>query len=277
MRRSKHATYYNFDLQTPVPVKPHPTALSFLKLKFIATEKYNLIKELFQKRPIWSKMAIEYESKISGEQLKYILPSLAYYMTTGPWRVLWIRFGYDASKHFESRHFQTLDYRVRNAIGMKNYVKLKRGYTIHKPNMTQKIKNATVIETSQNAELNTKKKDAEIYYPFFEPGMLPQSRQCFYQYCDLHVSKIQEMLDKLPTPTSGAVCSTRTGWLPSSFDDQVRDIITQNITETFQSELLKQGEEQEFENEDYEEDFEPSEDEDAIIEDQMEDMEIDDE
>lgn len=53
----------------------------------------------------------------------------------------------------------------------------------------------------------------------------------FNQYCDVHVPKIQEMLDKIPTPLSGAICNEKTGWLPPNFDDNCREILTETINE----------------------------------------------
>lgn len=34
------------------------------------------------------------------------------------------------------------------------------------------------------------------------------------------------MLDKIPTPLSGATCNEKSGWLPANFDDQCREILT---------------------------------------------------
>lgn len=39
------------------------------------------------------------------------------------------------------------------------------------------------------------------------------------------------MLDKIPTPLSGATCSEKSGWLPANFDDQCREIISDIIRE----------------------------------------------
>lgn len=57
----------------------------------------------------------------------------------------------------------------------------------------------------------------------------------FPQYCDVHVPKIQEMLDKIPTPLSGAICNEKTGWLPPNFDDNCREILTETINELLES------------------------------------------
>lgn len=46
----------------------------------------------------------------------------------------------------------------------------------------------------------------------------------------MHIPKIQEMLDKIPTPSSGAVCNERTGWLPSNFDDNCREILNETVS-----------------------------------------------
>lgn len=39
------------------------------------------------------------------------------------------------------------------------------------------------------------------------------------------------MLDKIPTPISGATCNEKTGWLPPNFDDNCREILTDRINE----------------------------------------------
>lgn len=61
-----------------------------------------------------SHSSLAFETKIPRQKLKIILPSLAYYFTTGPWRLMWVRFGYDPRKDFTSRYYQTLDYRIRS-------------------------------------------------------------------------------------------------------------------------------------------------------------------
>ena len=38
------------------------------------------------------------------------------------------------------------------------------------------------------------------------------------------------MLDKLPTPLSGAICNEKTGWLPPNFDDNCRVILSETIS-----------------------------------------------
>lgn len=73
--------------------------------------------QIFEERPVWSKNALMYLTKYSSAQLKYLLPAVAYYFVTGPWRVMWVRFGYDPRLDATSLKYQTLDYRLRT-VGM---------------------------------------------------------------------------------------------------------------------------------------------------------------
>ena len=85
-----------------------------MKIKFIDQERFQIVQNMFKNdRPIWSKNAIHAITRIASDRLKFILPALAYYYTTGPWRNQWVRFGYDPRKEPEAGMYQTLDYRVR--------------------------------------------------------------------------------------------------------------------------------------------------------------------
>ncbi|CAH2240549.1 jg21023, partial [Pararge aegeria aegeria] len=70
---------------------------------------------LFDDRPIWSLNLIKYQTKIKINSLKVIVPCLAIYMKEGPWRMMWVRYGYDPRKEPGARIYQTLDFRMRHA------------------------------------------------------------------------------------------------------------------------------------------------------------------
>jgi len=55
------------------------------------------------------------------------------------------------------------------------------------------------------------------------------------------MAKIQEMLEKIPTPLTGAVCNERTGWLPPGFDAQVRQIVCASISELLRNHYRKEN------------------------------------
>lgn len=70
---------------------------------------------MFEERPIWTKAAIRYNTGLTDEHSKIILPVVAYYFPNGPWRISWVKFGYDPRKDPKARIYQTLDYRIRTA------------------------------------------------------------------------------------------------------------------------------------------------------------------
>ena len=69
------------------------------------------LQHCLQDRPIWSKNALHALTRIPANRLKFILPALAYYFTTGPWRNQWARFGFDPRTDSTAAEYQTLDYR----------------------------------------------------------------------------------------------------------------------------------------------------------------------
>lgn len=56
-----------------------------------------------------------------------------------------------------------------------------------------------------------------------------------FQYCDVHVPEIQEVIDKVPLPLPDVKCHERDGWLPSGFADQCREIINNLVVETLKT------------------------------------------
>lgn len=59
-----------------------------------------------------------------------------------------------------------------------------------------------------------------------------------FQYCDIEVPEIQEMLEKLPVPAPSAKCHERLGWMPSGMDDRCREIINKFVTEVLKQENI---------------------------------------
>lgn len=84
-----------------------------MRVKFLQNTHLEQVRQLFEERPIWSKNAIMYKTQFTSEQLKILLPSVAYYFMTGPWRIMWVKLGYDPRKDINARKYQTLDYRLK--------------------------------------------------------------------------------------------------------------------------------------------------------------------
>ncbi|KAM9793296.1 general transcription factor 3C polypeptide 5 isoform 2-T2 [Syngnathus typhle] len=238
-RRPHNAIFLTF-ADPEVPTETQETAR--MKWKTMATTEYDLQCEeklvaMFESRPIWSRNAVKANLNIHPEKLKRLLPVVAYYMVTGPWRTLWVRFGYDPRKTVESKIYQMLNYRMRCStknvyVVSELLVKPKRSslnYTLpiafNKTGPTP----ASVSELRNQEASGASKDPVPISYQLedsayiFREGMLPPNRQMFYQLCDLHVPSIQEIITQNNNPQ---VCDERDGWCPVGTTDKLRDIIS---------------------------------------------------
>lgn len=146
---------------------------------------------------------------------------MAYFYTSGPWRNCFVKFGYDPRKNFESRYFQMLDYRVRQGAGLKGELKISRHNGINRrvrvPVKTESVGRDDEIE--ENFQLRRKQ-------AIFTIDTIPPFRARHYQFIDIYIPKIQDMLLKIPSVISGALCNEKRGWLPMGFIEQCRDILS---------------------------------------------------
>ncbi|XP_074066913.1 general transcription factor 3C polypeptide 5 isoform X1 [Macrotis lagotis] len=118
-RRPHNAIFVNFE-DDEVPMKPLEAAVQTWKrlcTNPIDRKMEEELRKLFEIRPIWSRNAVKANISVHPDKLKVLLPYVAYYMITGPWRSLWIRYGYDPRKNPEAKIYQVLDFRIR--CGMK--------------------------------------------------------------------------------------------------------------------------------------------------------------
>ncbi|XP_014214781.1 general transcription factor 3C polypeptide 5 [Copidosoma floridanum] len=230
-RRGGLSNYISFN-SPDVPMNPPEGIETALKVKFLQQPQVEEMQKLFDQRPIWSRNALRYLTKFTNEQLKVLLPSVAYYFTTGPWRVTWVKLGYDPRKDPKSRKYQTLDFRMKGTDGLLSNIRCKRGYSdvSMKNRNVPNTKSKTTVLTPNSSFQPQKKSimmDENVY--IYRPGMIPPSRQMFYQYCDVHVKEIQDMLDKYLGPPPGTPCHEKMGWLPSNFDDLCREILSKYV------------------------------------------------
>ena len=70
----------------------------------------------FEQRPIWSRTALSVISGISPDELKFLLPCVAFNYLTGPWRTLWVKFGYDPRIDPTAKQYQVLDFRIGHSL-----------------------------------------------------------------------------------------------------------------------------------------------------------------
>ncbi|KAK0088056.1 hypothetical protein PV326_004954 [Microctonus aethiopoides] len=230
-RRAGFSNFIYFNSPT-IPTQPPKGIETAMMVKFLNNSHLQLVRSIFDERPIWSKTALMRKSKFTGDQLRILLPTVAYYFVTGPWRVMWVRLGYDPRKDPSARIYQTLDYRLKSMHGLEQSIKGKRTYSNYilpyKSASMSKPKTAVLTNMKDVQDTKTEKYSSDDVYIYRE-GIIPPSRQMFYQYCDVHCDEIQEMLAKLPAPLPGAKCHEKRGWLPIGFDDQCREILNRQV------------------------------------------------
>ena len=124
-RRSLYNMFLTYDAEK-IPDGPQDQALLQVKSQAIEDKHVDEVRAKFQEQPVWLKAELAHKLRTINKHLKFILPLVAYYFSSGPWRNQWIRFGYDPRKEHEAAEFQTLDYRLRIGAGARQLVQSKR-------------------------------------------------------------------------------------------------------------------------------------------------------
>ncbi|XP_006894495.1 PREDICTED: general transcription factor 3C polypeptide 5-like [Elephantulus edwardii] len=250
-RRPHNAIFVNFE-EDEVPTQPLEAAVQTWKR--ICTNPIDRkveedLKKLFEIRPIWSRSAVKANISIHPDKLKVLLPFMAYYMITGPWRSLWIRYGYDPRKNPDAKIYQVLDFRIR--CGMKyGYtpsdmpVKTKRSaYNYSLPITVKKTPTQLTMQDLKqglgpSGSINARKSISNKYklkdsVYIFREGALPPYRQMFYQFCDLNVEELQKIIHR----NDGAenMCSERDGWCLPKTSDDLRNAMSGMIRQALRS------------------------------------------
>ncbi|XP_053592854.1 general transcription factor 3C polypeptide 5 isoform X2 [Microplitis demolitor] len=230
-RRAGFAHSIQFTSPT-IPTTPKPGIDVAMKVKYLTNDDYKYIHSLFEERPIWSKTALLSKTEYNKDQLRILLPKVAYYFTTGPWRIMWVRLGYDPRKEPSARIYQTLDYRLKAMHGLEQAVKGKKTcsnfmipYKSASAAKALKTTSAKVPEVRHKSKANQYSENDYIY----KEGIIPPSRQTLYQYCDVLTNEVQEMFAKLPDPMPGVKCDEKRGWLPPGFSEHCREIMNKQV------------------------------------------------
>ncbi|XP_077478526.1 general transcription factor 3C polypeptide 5 [Stigmatopora argus] len=205
---------------------------------------------MFESRPIWSRNALKANINIHPDKLKMLLPVLAFYMVTGPWRSLWVKLGYDPRKTVDAKKYQMLDFRMRcstkNGYWLNDLV-VKPKRTTLKYALPNTLNKAVPVAASltdlptQDAS-STSRDPVQTSYLLkdssyiFREGMLPPHRQMFYQLCDLQVPRIHEIIEQ--NNGTEQVCDERDGWCPVGTTDKLRDIISTMVKKVIRAQKM---------------------------------------
>ncbi|KAI1727811.1 RNA polymerase III transcription factor (TF)IIIC subunit domain-containing protein [Ditylenchus destructor] len=190
------------------PAAPTEEAVKETELRVRNQGAHTMLDEIFNERPMWTRVAINSKSKLEDHVLKVLLAKFAFYIVSGPWGRLWCKFGYDPRKDPAARQYQTIMVTLRQHQNIPERQRLK-------VSAAEKMSSSSV-------------KDQLIEYDY-RPGILPPIRQMWYCVCDVHLPVAQKVIRedffnvlKKADPTYG--------WIPADIITAIRVAIKEDIT-----------------------------------------------
>ena len=244
--RSILATLLNWT--DPTPLEPSPHVIHSLNDISPNDHLFQKLIKCFDERPIWSRNALVGKLGCERVDIKLMLPKISYYFVNGPFRCMWIRFGFDPRQQKDSKKYQTLDFRVKQVYAKNmSSIKIKAKRSIYqyqlplkkKDNERLKPKQSTISSDSFSASTSKDKMDeafneSEIKAEkllasyVFRPGLMPAYRQLFYQLCDIEVEEVQQLIHA-NDGNEPDICDERDGWCVSGTIDKIRAILSSVI------------------------------------------------
>ncbi|EKX46251.1 hypothetical protein GUITHDRAFT_138357 [Guillardia theta CCMP2712] len=96
----------------PPPSAPHAQAVEVTMGWEGREASMGVLRRLFEQRPIWSRLALQGTILEEAEKHLRFLPLVAFNYKDGPWRSLWVRYGFDPRSDKSTRFLQSYDFRV---------------------------------------------------------------------------------------------------------------------------------------------------------------------
>eukprot|EP00960_Hanusia_phi_P073585 768043-Hanusia_phi.AAC.6 len=90
----------------PPPAAPHAQAVEATRDWEGRETSVQVLKRLFEQRPIWSRLALQGTMLQDAEKHLRFLPLVAFNYKDGPWRSLWVRYGFDPRSDKSTRLLQ---------------------------------------------------------------------------------------------------------------------------------------------------------------------------
>ncbi|XP_065176382.1 general transcription factor 3C polypeptide 5-like [Sycon ciliatum] len=214
---------YSEDTVPLAPIKPH---------EHIFTP---IFQQMFEDRPVWSTQAFYNtvqtrvgKRKITRVIIKKINKTLAYMFSSGPWRLCWVKRGYDPRTDPEAYKYQVLDFRSKRSVyrGKPEKVRPQRmlsaiGPTVAKPS-TQSC-SVALVRKDQGAGDAADDYETHMY----QPGTKVNQGQKLFQVCDVMLDDVQ---DKMMDGRVEA-CTEKDGWLSTGTMDAMRTVLAQHVQE----------------------------------------------
>ncbi|XP_025114194.1 general transcription factor 3C polypeptide 5-like [Pomacea canaliculata] len=234
-RREVSTQFVSFE-DKDIPAEPSPDAINNFR-KPLYTELLDELKKLFEERPIWGKAGLRYRLRhnpSAEKHLKFVLPLVAYFFLNGPWRVLWVKYGYDPRKDPSAFKYQTVDFRLRHGPANEEVQARKllaRNSRFVRPKQPLNVEDSYElnIELLQKDDEPDPDKQPQVQDFEFHIGVLPPQRQMYYQLCDIDVPEISERLTG--NKAEETICDEKNGWGGPNFTQFCREAINKYVEE----------------------------------------------
>ncbi|KAH9416980.1 General transcription factor 3C polypeptide 5 [Dermatophagoides pteronyssinus] len=233
IRRLRKSRKVNFTVvrwdDESVPVSlPEEYRKDFDK-NLLRSELARKIKEKFDERFCWSRYGLICHLKCSPLLLRYILPYTTYYFENGPFRALWIPYGYDPRKDPKAKIYQTIEARANR----------KSDQTIHAINQIPLNQKGTIFKDNTNSFLdkfgtksisNNENDDNDSIDPsyLFRPGQLSTLKRTTFQLCDIEIDQVQQIIHE--NDGQEFECTEKDGWLTKGSVDRIRAIMNHELS-----------------------------------------------
>ncbi|KAJ5072150.1 general transcription factor 3c polypeptide 5 [Anaeramoeba ignava] len=188
--------------------EPIPPILPFDPKNDIEKKIHNL----FERRPVWSRRALELILKKPITNFKNTLELCAFNYKTGPWRSLWVRRGVNLLENKSNAIYQSLDFRISRISSKEN--------TNNKQTQPIRFQKRKEIDKNQN----------EVIYDFDIAKLLklPKKRQFIYQICDVieGVKSIREFYQKIVLNEN---CEEKSGFLKANDILKIKKLMREQV------------------------------------------------
>lgn len=232
-RRRPHHTQFISYHEKEVPTEPNLSAVQILQNKRVSPATIDQIKTMFQQKPVWSRnaLAAQLSSSRAMHILSAVLPAIAYYFTSGPWRNMWVRFGYDPRNDPQAKIYQSLDIRVPRNIPEESNPVPKRSLSSYRTPRAKSRGHTAVIQQSifdntrtDGSELPESPSVSQDASYRFRPGIMPTYRQIFYQLCYIDEPDVQRLVHE--NDGQETEYSEKDGWCLPETIDKCRGLVT---------------------------------------------------
>jgi general transcription factor 3C polypeptide 5 (transcription factor C subunit 1) len=207
-----------FESET-IPMEPPAEPLGPIDPEVVA-----LLTEMFNAHPVWSRPALEIRlSKYPYNTVMIpCLYQVSYTFSSGPWRLCWVKLGFDPRKDPSSRRYQIIDFRAnKQQIRGDSAVMYFRKPLTDKPSRlnARSLEAAMQSREALNKLLAAQRADE---YRFTKP---PSQQQTNYWLHELHLEGLAAILDRSPA----ARCSRENGWFTAQAFKDIRSLMKKRL------------------------------------------------